>query len=207
MIRLKYGNTSTFFIPGERGGLLVDTDWAGTLPAFFRALGQCGVQVGEIAYVLATHYHPDHMGLIPELMRLGVRLLLMDTQREDVHFADAIFTRDRRLRFSPIDETRALVLPCSGSRAFLAELGIHGEILSTPSHSRDSVSLLLDDGCCLAGDLEPPEHLPAWPDDSPLRADWDAILRRRPVRILYAHRNDTVLDPASSAAYAVRNAP
>ena len=30
MIKLRYGNTNTFFIPGSEGGLLVDTDWAGT---------------------------------------------------------------------------------------------------------------------------------------------------------------------------------
>ena len=38
MIRLKYGNTNTFYVSGINGGLLVDTDYAGTLPAFFRAL-------------------------------------------------------------------------------------------------------------------------------------------------------------------------
>ena len=31
MIRLTYGNTNTFLFRGS-GGLLVDTDWAGTLP-------------------------------------------------------------------------------------------------------------------------------------------------------------------------------
>ena len=38
MIRLKYGNTNTFYVPGKSGGLLIDTDYAGTLQAFFRAL-------------------------------------------------------------------------------------------------------------------------------------------------------------------------
>ena len=32
-IKLKYGNTNTFFIRGMRGNLLVDTDYAGTLVA------------------------------------------------------------------------------------------------------------------------------------------------------------------------------
>ena len=59
-IKLKYGNTNTFYIPGDRGGVLVDTDYAGTLPAFYKALKRSGLQVKDIAYVLATHYHPDH---------------------------------------------------------------------------------------------------------------------------------------------------
>ena len=94
MIRLRYGNTNTFLIPANRGYLLLDTDYAGTLPAFYKAIKQNGVKVSDIAWVLATHYHPDHMGLIPELMRQGVKLLLLDTQRESVHFSDYFFARD-----------------------------------------------------------------------------------------------------------------
>ncbi|MCR5006659.1 MAG: MBL fold metallo-hydrolase, partial [Clostridiales bacterium] len=64
MIRLKYGNTNTFYIRGSQKSLLVDTDYAGTLPAFYKALKAHELQVTDIDYVIATHYHPDHMGLI-----------------------------------------------------------------------------------------------------------------------------------------------
>lgn len=30
--KLKYGNTNTFFVRGTDGNLLIDTDYAGTLP-------------------------------------------------------------------------------------------------------------------------------------------------------------------------------
>ena len=40
-VKLKYGNTNTYYIPGRGGGLLVDTDYAGTLGAFYRALKLC----------------------------------------------------------------------------------------------------------------------------------------------------------------------
>ena len=40
MIRLKYGNTNTFLIPCSVGCLLLDTDYFGTLPAFYRAIKQ-----------------------------------------------------------------------------------------------------------------------------------------------------------------------
>ena len=95
MTSLRYGNTNTFFIPGRKGGLLLDTDYAGTLPAFYKALKNAGIRVTDIAYVLATHYHPDHMGLISALMEQGVRLLLMDTQKDSVHFSDSIFQRSK----------------------------------------------------------------------------------------------------------------
>ncbi len=193
MIRLRYGNTGTFYLPGPDGGLLVDTDYAGTLPAFYRAIKQNGIAVKDIAFVLATHYHPDHMGLIGELMKQGVKLLLIDTQRDSVHFSDAIFARDG-ISYLPVDEKEAAVISCGESRDFLARLGIRGEILSTPSHSPDSVCLLLDDGDCLAGDLEPFEYLEAYGDNQRLKEDWDRLLAFGPKRIFYAHRPETVLD-------------
>ena len=117
-IKLRYGNTNTFLVPGNGKYLLVDTDYAGTLPAFYKAMKAAGVQVKDIAFVLATHYHPDHMGLIPELMKQGVSLLLMDTQTRDVHFSDQIFAREKTLRFDPIDESEAKVVSCHESRVF-----------------------------------------------------------------------------------------
>lgn len=188
MIRLRYGNTNTFLIPAAHGYLLLDTDYAGTLPAFYRAVKQNGVKVSDIAWVLATHYHPDHMGLIPELMKQGVKLLLIDTQKESVHFSDYIFARDR-LPFEPIDEAKATVISCTESREFLAGLGIKGEIISTPSHSPDSISLALDDGDCFAGDLQPYEYLDGYGENDSMKADWIRIQSFQPKRIFFAHAN------------------
>ena len=190
MIKLRYGNTNTFYIPGAAGGLLVDTDWAGTLPLFFRAIKAAGIEMKAITSLLITHYHPDHMGLAGELQRLGVKLLLADVQRPFVHAPDGIFARDRRLVYRAVDETEATGFSCAESRAVLKTLGVDGEILHTPSHSEDSISLLLDDGSCLVGDLEPLAYLAGYEGNPALKSDWEQILLRRPKRILYAHANE-----------------
>ena len=185
--RLKYGNTNTFLIRGTDGYLLVDTDYAGLLRPFYQEIKKCRVAVRDIRYILATHFHPDHMGLIGELTRQGPRLLLMDTQADFIHFADPIFFRDGLTQYAPIRGEEAVLLPCRESRAFLHSLGIEGEILSTPSHSPDSVSLILDSGDCFVGDLEPYEYLKAYTDNAALRSDWAHILSFHPKRIFYAH--------------------
>jgi ribonuclease/clavin/mitogillin len=46
-----------------------------------------------------------------------------------------------------------LNLSFKDSRAFLQRLGIEGEIIHTPGHSDDSVSLILDEGIAFTGDL------------------------------------------------------
>ncbi|MBQ4282935.1 MAG: MBL fold metallo-hydrolase [Lachnospira sp.] len=185
--RLRYGNTNTFFIKGTSGGLLVDTDYAGTLPHFYKEIKRNSINLKDITYVLATHYHPDHIGLVSELMEHGVKLLLMDTQSRSVHYADEIFKRDSRLQYKPIDEREATIVSCKDSRTFLNSIGIAGEILSTPSHSVDSVSLILDDGTCMVGDLEPIEYMGAYDNNVKLEEDWDLVMKYNPKRILYAH--------------------
>lgn len=193
MIKLRYGNTNTFYIPGSDRGLLVDTDWAGTLPLFFKAIKTAGIEMKAITTLLVTHYHPDHMGLAGELQRLGVKLLVVDVQRLFVHASDEIFARDKHLSYRAVDESAATVISCAESRDVLKGLGIDGEILHTPSHSEDSVSLALDDGSCLVGDLEPLAYLAGYEENPALKSDWEQLMRRRPKRILYAHANEQKL--------------
>ena len=193
MIRLKYGNTNTFYIPGKSGGLLIDTDYAGTLQAFFRALKTNHLELNDISYVLPTHCHLDHIGLIGELQHLGVKPLLVDIQLATVHFPDEIFGRDKHLRYAPIDEKQATIISCDESREFLRSIGIEGEIISTPSHSEDSVSVILDCGDCFVGDLEPYEYLNGYENNLQLQKDWSLILSRNPKRILYAHANEKAI--------------
>ena len=191
--KLKYGNTNTFFVRGINGNLLVDTDYAGTLPAFYRAIKEHNIKISDITYVLATHYHPDHIGLISELMKQGVKLLLINIQKSYIHFADEIFRRDKRLEYEPININNSVIIDCKDSREFLKNIGIEGEIISTPSHSKDSISLILDNGICLVGDLEPIEYLDAYEGNSKLKSDWNLVMNYNPKRIYYAHANEKIL--------------
>jgi len=191
--KLKYGNTNTYFIRGTAGNLLVDTDYAGTLPAFYKTIKEHNIKICDIAYVLATHYHPDHIGLVYELIKQGVRLLLIDTQHPYIHFSDKIFSRDKRLNYEPITTDNAVIIRSDESRNFLGNIGIDGEIIVTTSHSKDSVSLILDNGECFVGDLEPIECLGAYEHNDKLKKDWELVMSYKPKVINYAHANKKIL--------------
>lgn len=218
MIKLRYGNTNIYFVAGAgqpadnnsirlagtsqpaAKGLLIDTDYAGTFQAFFKALGSAGLSMSDITHVMATHYHPDHSGLIGELQKMGVKLVLLDVQEDHVHFADSIFDRDK-ITYTPIDEDDATVISCAESRAFLTSLGISGEIIHTPSHSEDSISLILDGVGAFVGDLEPYEYLDAYEENIALKTDWEQVMAFGPGRIYYSHMPLGGKSPPNATVY------
>jgi len=186
LTKLKYGNTNTYLIRGSTGYLLVDTDWAGTLPAFYRAIKAQNLQISDISYVLTTHYHPDHMGITGNLMDLGVQLVIFDVQLPHIHDPDGIFAKEKNRAYKPVDEKKATVLRCGESRAFLASLGIAGEVIHTPGHSEDSVSLILDDGTALVGDMPLYSALAAIEDETVINS-YKTILSHGIKHLCYGH--------------------
>lgn len=185
---LKYGNTNTFIIKGSNCNLLIDTDYAGTLSNFYKAIKEINIKVSDIKYVLATHYHPDHIGLISELMKQGVKLVLVDFQKQFVHFSDKIFKKDKHLNYEVINENNAIIISIEESRNFLKNMGINGEIIKITSHSDDSISIILDNGECIVGDLEPYEFTLSYINNKKLESDWNKIYKYNPKVINYSHR-------------------
>lgn len=162
--------------------LLVDLGWPGGMGALRAQLERMGVGLGEIRYALATHYHIDHAGCAQELKQAGVKLLVMETQRAAIPLMKRwTKPQDHYLDISLHDN---LELPLAASRDWLAGIGLAGEIVATPGHSDDSVSLLLDAGQVFTGDLTPEMMLT---DDDASRlaaASWQR-LRRLGARLVY----------------------
>lgn len=136
---------------------------------------------------MATHYHPDHMGLISELQSQGIKLILLENQVDHIHFSDQIFERIPNLSYTPTDASQALVLAFSDASSFLADLGIEGTFLPTKSHSEDGIAIVLSDGTAIVGDLEPISYIGGYSDNTALAEDWNRIFEYNLTRICYAH--------------------
>lgn len=199
IVRLQYGRTATYLLRGSHGSVLVDTDWAGTMPAFWQAIGQLGIRVQDIDFVMCTHWHPDHMGIVGDLQRQGMVPVVFDVQVGHVHDSDRVFRQEAerhrahvRGRFVPVSDDGLKVVPLAQSRSFLASLGIAGEVVSTPSHSADSVSVLLDSGTFLVGDLATPQMVQAYGDSCPeqLLDDWRLLRSRGPRLVCFSHAGE-----------------
>ena len=186
VIELKYSGTNTYLIRGTNGSILFDTGWAGSFQQFCRVLGEAGATVQEIRYLFISHFHPDHMGIAQEIAGCGVRIVAADVQRAHIHDADRVFAKEGNRLYLPIVDEDVRFISCGESRPLLEECGIAGEVVHTPGHSEDSISLSLDEGVLFVGDLNPLYELELH-RGTQIGESWDKLLAKKPVKVYYGY--------------------
>jgi len=113
-----------------------------------------GYRFEQIKWAMVSHFHLDHAGLVRDFQDAGIQCLLFDNQGGGIEGMERIIKRSYP-RYEPILEDGFLSLKTDDSRAFLASIGINGEVIQSPGHSDDSVSLITDTHEVLIGDLYP----------------------------------------------------
>lgn len=151
ILNVGYDSTNYYLISQNTNRLLVDVGWPGTLPKLLNIFKRKRISLQDVKYLLVTHYHPDHAGLAQEVKLKGIQLVVMENQMPFIPKLRAYMEPSNP--FLEITLNDNLNLRFKDSRAFLLRLGIEGEIIPTPGHSDDSISLILDGGIAFTGDL------------------------------------------------------
>lgn len=165
---------------------MFDTGWAGTLPEFCRCMGELDIPVQQIDHILISHFHPDHCGIAQDIADMGAVIAVSDVQKDHIHDPDSIFLKEKNTAFKPVEDNKVRFLDLTNTREFLQEMGIEGEIIHTPGHSDDSISLCLDDGSIFAGDLNRLYELELH-KGTQIEDSWNRLLSRDPKRVYYGH--------------------
>jgi glyoxylase-like metal-dependent hydrolase (beta-lactamase superfamily II) len=184
IVNVGYDSTNYYLLDCKNGKLLIDCGWPGTLPKFMAQLKRKGISMHEIKYLLVTHFHPDHAGLVQDLKRLGLKFILLESQVNSIRSFSEFF-KGKNFPYLEITQDDHLILKFDESRNFLDSIGIAGEVISTPGHSEDSVTLILDEGFAFTGDL-PPMFMVS-EEDRVTRHSWDEIYKHKITRIFPAH--------------------
>ncbi|WP_269851516.1 MBL fold metallo-hydrolase [Methanosarcina horonobensis] len=124
---------------------------AGTINDYGRQLRPAGKRVQEINYLIVTHFHVDHAGLVQELKDKGVKFILFDMQIQSIAQMEAVI--QKKMSYKPINLEDNIIITLSESRKVLQSIGLSGEVIHTPGHSGDSISVFLDSGDAFIGDL------------------------------------------------------
>ncbi len=144
---------------------IIDTGVATTAPEIFRYIESIGRAPEEIAHVVHTHAHFDHIGgngLIAA--RAQPRFLAPEAEREMIE------DLDYQHRVRPVGNMRAAVSGPVRVDAFvsggdaLSLGGVAVQVLHTPGHSAGSLSFLVpEEGVLICGDALPePGTLPIY---------------------------------------------
>lgn len=193
IVNVGYRSTNYWVISAGKSRLLVDLGWPGTMGWLRANLTRMDVSLTEIRYGLATHFHIDHAGLAQELKQAGMPLLVLEVQVPAIPLMKR-WTKPQD-NYVDISLDDNVVISCAESRAVLERIGIAGEILHTPGHSADSVSLLLDDGSVFTGDLTHPRFM-ALEDESAVSASWQLLREHGASRVYPGHGPVWQLDAA-----------
>jgi len=154
IVNVGYRSTNYWVVSAGTSRLLVDLGFPGTMGMMRAELRRMNIPIEEIRFGLATHYHIDHAGAAQELKMAGVRLLVLENQVTAIPLMKT-WTKPQD-HYMDITTDDNVNISFAESRGVLGGIGIAGEIVPTPGHSEDSVSLLLDDGSVFTGDLTHP---------------------------------------------------
>ena len=162
--------------------LLIDVGSPGGMKDLKWSIATQGYSVKDLTHVLVAHYHMDHGAIAQEMKDKGAKLIVMESQKEYLNTQKKFIKPP--LVFHEIKNENNIILTFHNSRILLKDLSIGREIISTPGHSPDHVTLVLDEGIAFTVDL-PPENTS--PEESEAFKNWQRLRAMKVNRIYPAH--------------------
>jgi glyoxylase-like metal-dependent hydrolase (beta-lactamase superfamily II) len=154
IVNVGYDSANYYVVEQNGTRLLIDVGWPGTLPELLASLKRKSISLGDLSYLCVTHYHPDHAGLVQELKDKGLKHIVLEQQLAAIPQLKNYMKPTSG--YVDILVHDSIVLTAAQSRAWLKSIGLQGEMVNTPGHSHDSISIVLDEGIAFTGDLLPP---------------------------------------------------
>lgn len=180
--------TNSYLLESSCGWIMIDTDFPGTLYRLMDLLNQHNIKISDIKYLIITHFHPDHAGIAQDLKNLGIRLIIHECQVAFVDNLNNFFKKNNQFKFTDILPEGNIVISSKESRDFLKSMGIEGEIIQTPGHTDDSISLIIDGCCAFTGDLPEFSLMEAY-NDQTIKNSWKLIKDYKIIKIFPGHGN------------------
>ncbi|MCU0463605.1 MAG: MBL fold metallo-hydrolase [Anaerolineae bacterium] len=157
--QLNLGMANVYIVRGERT-VVVDTGQAKQAGKIARTLEKLGVAAGAVSLILLTHAHIDHAGSAQDLKNLiNAPLACHPLEVERLHAGSngpmTPMGLEARLlhRFIDVPYPRAAHDLTVDESTDLRAYGIAGKLVHTPGHTPGSLSVVMDDGSAIIGDL------------------------------------------------------
>lgn len=160
--------TNCYLLKAQVGYMLIDCGNKSDAYTLLRAVHDLGLTLKDIQYLLLTHHHSDHCGLLPFLLSENpdMRVILSDLCAEHLktgeHFKSETekytspllkitvglyFKMNKSISdtFEPFKARSKDHIISSEDNDTLSKIGIDAKIILTPGHTDDSISVVADD--------------------------------------------------------------
>ncbi len=155
------------FVLRDQGAVLVDCGPPQKVDVFVKQLSTAGIEPRQIKLIIITHGHWDHIGSAAEIKQLtGAQILMHQQERkwlEDLYAAPPqgvggwgrFLAKTMAAVMAPFIRvpSAAVDIGFETGELSLEPYGIAGRIVHTPGHTIGSLSVLLDSGEAIVGDM------------------------------------------------------
>jgi glyoxylase-like metal-dependent hydrolase (beta-lactamase superfamily II) len=160
---VKLGGVNVYLIQTDSGYILVDTGMPMMAEQLDKAFVETGIDPRSVQLIVLTHGHMDHLGLVAHAQEVtGGKVLCHRSLAESLRNSKMeqavprtknVGTRvmnymTRWLKYVGLEPDIVV-----DGEFDLSEYGIAGKVIHTPGHSASSISIILDNGEALIGDL------------------------------------------------------
>jgi glyoxylase-like metal-dependent hydrolase (beta-lactamase superfamily II) len=186
------GQANSYLISAGEGFILVDAGVEGKLDNLRAALEKLNAKLTDIKLIIITHVHIDHVGSLAAIKKKanapvlvhqqGAKMLAEGTTNfpaGTVWWAKLIsklVNTFSNSTFKPVEADITIE-----SNYDLDDFGIEGQVIHTPGHTADSISVIIEDKYILVGDTvftsRPGDSIypPLADDEEKLKETWQEI--------------------------------
>ena len=204
---------NTYVYQTSVGYIIVDTGYEHSLANVEKKLNKQGIELSDIKYVFLTHAHDDHAGFLNELLgkNNNLKVIMSDKAMPTLNRGQNSFeggcstafawmfckfmglVGKAEHRFPPIeDRYNDRFIEITDENKSEAETLLEGEILFTPGHTSDSISLKLGDiifcGDAAMNGLPSSKRLIIWIENvTDFEKSWEQLISTNAETIYPAH--------------------
>lgn len=165
-LTLRLGFVKAFLLRGAGKHVLIDTGTAGNITKIVAQLERGGVGMKDVGLIVVTHAHADHTGSLADVVQAtGAKVVAHRLEAESLRSGmhpPAAQNRLSRILFRPSTKPGAAGVEPDilvDDELDLNPYGVAGRVIWTPGHTHGSLTVMLESGEAVVGDLVLPRFM------------------------------------------------